>query len=65
MALFDPARLIAYHDVATPDQSDINPVSDSTAWSYVYGPLVLLCAGWGLAYLAPRLKLNELLTHRR
>jgi hypothetical protein len=24
LALFDPARLIAYHDVATPDQSDLN-----------------------------------------
>jgi hypothetical protein len=59
-----PEPFIAHYDKNSPAFSDLNPLSRSTAWSYIYLPPLIMVIGIGLFLLGPKLKLNELLTKR-
>lgn len=61
---FPADRLVAHYDKKNPAESDLNPLSRGTAWSYIYVPPLIMVIGIGLFRLGPRLKLNELLTKR-
>jgi hypothetical protein len=61
---FPADRLIAHYDKNNPSISDLNPLSRSTAWSYIYLPPLIMVIGIGLARLGPKLKLNEILSRR-
>ncbi|HSI10317.1 MAG: DUF3592 domain-containing protein [Rariglobus sp.] len=63
-ASFPTEPLIAHYDKNNPAFSDLNPLSRSTAWSYIYLPPLIMAIGIGLFLLGPKLKLNELLTKR-
>jgi hypothetical protein len=63
-AIYDKNNLVAYYDISAHELSDLNPVDSATAWSYIYIPILILLAGFGLAYISPKLKLDELLTQK-
>jgi Protein of unknown function (DUF3592) len=65
LAIYDIKNLVAYYDVSAPEISNLNPVDSATAWSYVYVPVLIMLGGWGLAYISPKLKLNELLSNKK
>jgi hypothetical protein len=55
-AYYPTDKLVAYYDKKNPSVSDLNPVPATTAWTYVYAPLLILIAGYGLAWLGSRIK---------
>ncbi len=65
LSFYDTKNLVAYYDFSAPELSELNPIDNATAWSYIYYPVLIMFFGWVMAYISPKLKLNELLSNKK